>query len=96
MLQFNLKEMKVSATCAKVTVILKHTGVRAAENMGHNWGLSSDAEFMLVAKAAAGAGLANNYVPVDENRVLAAISIIGGGEETSVTFSIENLSVGEA
>lgn len=96
MLQFNLKEMKVSATCANVTVILKHTGVMAAEIMGHNWVLSSDADFMPVATAAAGAGLANNYVPVDDNRVLAATSIIGGGEETSVTFSIENLSVGDA
>jgi len=96
MLQFNLKEMKVSATCANVTVILKHTGVMAAEIMGHNWVLSSDADFMPVATAAAGAGLANNYVPVDDNRVLAATSIIGGGEETSVTFSIENLSVEDA
>ena len=36
MLQFNLKEIKVSAACANVTVILKHTGVMAAEVMGHN------------------------------------------------------------
>ena len=96
MLQFNLKEMKVSAACANVTVILKHTGVMAAEIMGHNWVLSSDADFMPVATAAAGAGLKNNYVPVDDNRVLAATSIIGGGEKTSVTFSIESLSAGDA
>ncbi len=96
MLQFNLKEMKVSAACANVTVTLKHTGVMAAEIMGHNWVLSSDADFMPVATAAAGAGLKNNYVPVDDNRVLAATSIIGGGEKTSVTFSIESLSAGDA
>ena len=96
MLQFNLKEMKVSAACVNVTVILKHTGVMAAEIMGHNWVLSSDADFMPVATAAAGAGLKNNYVPVDDNRVLAATSIIGGGEKTSVTFSIESLSAGDA
>ena len=96
MLQFNLKEMKVSAACANVTVILKHTGVMAAEIMGHNWVLSSDADFMPVATAAAGAGLKNNYVPVDDNRVLAATSIIGGGEKTSVAFSIESLSAGDA
>mgnify|MGYP001460212407 FL=1 len=96
MLQFNLKEMKVSAACVNVTVILKHTGVMAAEIMGHNWVLSSDADFMPVATAAAGAGLKNNYVPVDDNRVLAATSIIGGGEKTSVTFSIESLSAGNA
>jgi len=95
MLQFNLKEMKVSAACASVTVTLKHTGVMAAEIMGHNWVLTSDSNFMPVATAAAGAGLENNYVPVGDDRVLSATSIIGGGEETSVTFSIGNLSAGD-
>ena len=96
MLEFNLKEMKVSAGCARGTVTLKHTGVMAVEVMGHNWVLSTDADFMPVATAAAGAGLANNYVPVDDNPVLAATSIIGGGEETSVTFSLESLQAGDA
>jgi azurin len=95
MLQFNLKEMKVSAACGSVTVTLKHTGVMAAEIMGHNWVLTSDADFMPVATAAAGAGLENNYVPVGDDRVLAATSIIGGGEETSVTFSIGGFSAGD-
>ena len=95
MLQFNLKEMKVSAACDSVTVTLKHTGVMAAEIMGHNWVLTSDSNFMPVATAAAGAGLENNYVPVEDDRVLSATSIIGGGEETSVTFSIGSLSVGD-
>ena len=95
MLQFNLKEMKVSAACDSVTVTLKHTGVMAAEIMGHNWVLTSDSNFMPVATAAAGAGLENNYVPVGDDRVLSATSIIGGGEETSVTFSIGSLSAGD-
>ena len=95
MLQFNLKEMKVSAACDSVTVTLKHTGVMAAEVMGHNWVLTTDSDFMPVATAAAGAGLENNYVPVGDDRVLSATSIIGGGEETSVTFSIRSLSAGD-
>ena len=95
MLQFNLKEMKVSAACDSVTVTLKHTGVMAAEIMGHNWVLTTDSDFMPVATAAAGAGLENNYVPVGDDRVLSATSIIGGGEETSVTFSIGSLSTGD-
>ena len=95
MLQFNLKEMKVSAACDSVTVTLKHIGVMAAEIMGHNWVLTTDSDFMPVATAAAGAGLENNYVPVGDDRVLSATSIIGGGEETSVTFSIGSLSAGD-
>lgn len=95
MLQFNLKEMKVSASCKSVMVTLKHTGVMAAEIMGHNWVLSSDSNFMPVAQAAAGAGLENNYVPVGDDRVLASTEIIGGGQETSVTFSLGNLNAGD-
>ena len=95
MLQFNLKEMKVSTACDSVTVTLKHTGVMAAEVMGHNWVLTTDSDFMPVATAAAGAGLENNYVSVGDDRVLSATSIIGGGEETSVTFSIGSLSAGD-
>ena len=94
-LQFNLKEMKVSASCKSVMVTLKHTGMMAAEIMGHNWVLSSDSNFMPVAQAAAGAGLENNYVPVGDDRVLASTEIIGGGQETSVTFSLENLNAGD-
>jgi azurin len=94
-LQFNLKEMKVSASCKSVMVTLKHTGVMAAEIMGHNWVLSSDSNFMPVAQAAASAGLENNYVPVGDDRVLASTEIIGGGQETSVTFSLENLNAGD-
>ena len=95
MLQFNLKEMKVSASCKSIMVTLKHTGVMAAEIMGHNWVLSSDSNFMPVAQAAASAGLENNYVPVGDDRVLASTEIIGGGQETSVTFSLENLNAGD-
>jgi azurin len=95
MLQFNLKEMKVSAACNTVTVNLKHTGQMPANIMGHNWVLTSDADFMPVATAAAGAGLENNYVPVGDSRVLAATSIIGGGESTTVTFKMSDLSRNE-
>ena len=95
MLQFNLKEMKVSASFDSVTVILKLSGVFAVVIMWHNWVLTTDSDFMPVATAAAGAGLENNYVPVGDDRVLSATSIIGGGEETSVTFSIGSLSAGD-
>ena len=86
------------AVCVMHAVVFADRAQEAkhAEVMGHNWVLSTDADFMPVATAAAGAGLANNYVPVGDDRVLAATAIIGGGEETSVTFSIENLSAGNA
>ena len=95
MLQFNLKEMVVSANCKEVTVTLKHTGAMPANVMGHNWVLTNNTDFMPVAQAGGAAGIENNYVPVGDQRVLAATAIIGGGQETSVTFSIDSLVVGD-
>jgi len=95
MLQFNLKEMVVSASCAEVTVTLKHTGAMPANVMGHNWVLTNNTNFMPVAQAGGAVGLDNNYVPVGDQRVLAATTVIGGGQETSVTFSIESFVAGD-
>jgi len=95
MLQFNLKEMVVSANCKEVTVTLEHTGAMPANVMGHNWVLTNNTDFMPVAQAGGAAGIENNYVPVGDQRVLAATAIIGGGQETSVTFSIDSLVVGD-
>ena len=95
MLQFNLKEMVVSANCKEVTVTLKHTGAMPANVMGHNWVLTNNTDFMPVAQAGGAASIENNYVPVGDQRVLAATTIIGGGQETSVTFSIDSLVVGD-
>ena len=94
MLQFNLKEMVVSSSCSEITVTLKHTGAMPANVMGHNWVLTNTADFMPVATAGGGAGMANNYVPVNDVRVIAASAVIGGGAETSVTFSGDLLSAG--
>ena len=93
MLQFNLKEMVVSANCKEVTVTLKHTGAMPANVMGHNWVLTNNSDFMPVAQAGGAAGIENNYVPIGDQRVLAATTIIGGGQETSVTFSIDSLFI---
>ena len=95
MLQFNLKEMVVSANCKEITVTLKHTGAMPANVMGHNWVLTNNTDFMPVAQAGGAAGIENNYVPIGDQRVLATTTIIGGAQETSVTFSIDSLVAGD-
>ena len=94
MLQFNLKEMVVSSTCEEITITLIHTGAMPANVMGHNWVLTTSSDFMPVAQEGGAAGAENAYVPVDDDRVLAASAVIGGGEETAVTFSSSVLEVG--
>jgi azurin len=92
-LQYNLAEIRVSAECAEVTITLRHVGSLAVNVMGHNWVLTTTADFNPVAMAGASAG-PPKYLPAGDARVLAATDMIGGGEETSVTFDISGLQAG--
>jgi len=92
MLQFNLKEMAISSNCSELTVILKHAGQLPVNIMGHNWVLTDTNDFMAVAQAGGAAGPAAGYLPEGDSRVIAASSMIGGGETTSITFSTSNLA----
>ena len=93
-IQFVQKELTISSSCESVTVTLKHIGSLAANVMGHNWVLTTTADYMAVAQVGQTSGMDNNYVPPGDDRVLAATKIIGGGEETSVTFDPSILTPG--
>jgi azurin len=92
-IQFNKKELRVSKSCAEVTVTLKHVGQLAANVMGHNWVLAATPDFQAVATAGQAAG-PPNYVPAGDARVLAASTVVGGGQETSVKFDVSKLTAG--
>ena len=93
LLQFNLAEVRVSAACEQVTIDLVHVGMLPATVMGHNWVLTTTADYMPVASAGQAAG-PPEYLPTGDPRVIAATDIIGGGEDTSVTFDISELEPG--
>lgn len=93
-IQFNVKELRVNKSCSSVTLTLKHTGQLAANVMGHNWVLTATSDYQAVATAGQAAGAANNYVPAGDARVIAATTVIGGGQETSVTFDTSKLTPG--
>lgn len=93
-MQFDKKELDVAADCTQVTVTLKHTGKLPASAMGHNWVLVKTADVSAVANAGMAAGLAANYLPASDARVIAATKIIGGGETATVTFPVSKLTKG--
>ncbi len=93
-MQFVEKELKVAADCTEVSLTLKHSGKIAAQVMGHNWVLTKTADFQPVANAGVAAGLAGDYVPAGDDRVIAHTKVIGGGETTSVKFSTKGLEKG--
>lgn len=93
-MQFDQTELTVPSSCKEVKLTLKHTGQLAANVMGHNWVLTKTGDFSAVAQAGMSAGLDNQYVPKGDARVLANTKVIGGGESTAITFSMENLNAG--
>ena len=93
-MQYDKQELSAPATCKDITVTLHHAGKLPKEAMGHNWVLVNGPDFAAVASAGMGAGLASNYVPAGDKRVLAHTKIVGGGDSDSVTFSSALLKKG--
>jgi azurin len=92
-IQFVQKELKVSGSCEEITVTLKHIGQLAANIMGHNFILSKTEDYMALALAGQSAG-PPNYLPADDARVIAATDVVGGGQETTITFAASGLQPG--
>ena len=93
LIQYSAAEIRVSADCDEVTITLRHVGQLPANVMGHNWVLTTTADYTTVASAAQAAG-PPNYVPEGDPRIIGASNMIGGGEEASVTFDISGLEPG--
>jgi len=96
LMQYDKKELAVAADCTQIEVTLTHTGKLPAAAMGHDWVLVKTEDLNAVANAGAAAGLANNYLPPGDKRVIAATKVIGGGQSTSVTFPAALLKKGQA
>lgn len=93
-MQFDKKSVSVSAGCATITINLKHTGSLPVAAMGHNVVITATTDANAVAQEGIKAGAAQQYLPQDDARVLAATDMIGGGQTTSVSFPGSKLSAG--
>ncbi len=91
-----MNEISVETTCETVNITLSHTGNLPVEAMGHNWVLSKESEYQAIAMAGMSTGVVGNYLPDGDERIIAATKLIGGGEETSLSFSIANLDSSQA
>lgn len=92
-IQYVQKELRIAKSCGEVTVTLKHIGQLASNIMGHNWVLSKTADYQALAQAGQGVG-APDFLPTGDARIIAATKIIGGGEETTITFATAGLEAG--
>lgn len=95
LMTYNLSQIDVKKSCEKFTVNLKHVGTLPIQSMGHNWVLTKTEDYQTVAQEGTALGLEKNYVDDSDVRVLAHTKVIGGGEETSVTFDVSQLKEGQ-
>ena len=94
LLQFDKSELKVAADCTQVQLTFKNIGQLPVQTMGHSWVLTQTVDMKPVLDAGATAGLAKNYEPEGDKRIIAATKLIGGGQTTSVTFATRALKKG--
>lgn len=93
-MQFNVGSIAVPASCSEFKITLKHTGKLPVNVMGHNVVISKEADLAGVATDGIAAGLQAAHVKAGDTRVIASSSMIGGGETTSVSFSVAKIKDG--
>lgn len=93
-MRYDTDSIDVSKSCDEFTIKLTHSGQLPKNTMGHNVVIAKAADLQAVATDGMNAGLDNNYVKPNDERVVAFTPIIGAGEETSVTFPVNKLSEG--
>lgn len=92
---YDTKTISVPADCEEFTVNFTHTGKLSKEGLGHNWVLAKTADVNAIAQAGGTQGLESNFLPQDDDRIIAHTPIIGGGESTSTTFKTGALDAKE-
>lgn len=95
-MQFNLKEFEINKSqCPEFSITLKHVGNLPAAAMGHNVVITQASDKDAVLKDGL-AFPANGYLKEGDERVVAHTKLIGGQEETSVSFPTKDLDASKA
>lgn len=85
-MQFSKNEIKVKAG-STVKLTLEHTGEMSEKVMGHNFVLLKQGTDISAFGQQAMQAADNDYIPEDEEQVIAHTEIIGGGESTTIEFT---------
>ena len=92
-IKFDKSSISVPKSCKKFKINLVHNGKMSKTTMGHNVVITATSDVSMVGAKAASAGVKNNYVPKSD-KVIAASTLIGSGEKTSVEFDVSKISSG--
>ena len=94
-MKYNTTEIAISKACANFTITLKNTGTLPKTAMGHDVVIAKAADVNAIAGDGAAAGVDNNFLKPNDSRVLAHTSLIGGGEEASLSIDPAKLTDGD-
>jgi len=94
-MQYGTHELSVPAGCNDIELTLEHSGKLPVNVMGHDWVLAKAADVSGILNAALAAGRPHGYLPANDKRIIAATSLVGGGQSTTVRFSSTALEPGE-
>ena len=90
---FQPESLEVPGSCETVTVTITHTGRLPKAAMGHNWVLVPTDSAREIGNAGVGVGVEGDYLP-DDDRIVAATAMVGGGETASTSFELAALEGG--
>lgn len=96
MMRYDVSSITIPSSCSEFTINLTHVGRLPEAAMGHNVVITSQADMAGVAADGISAGADAGYVKANDDRVIAATEMIGGGERTSVTFDVSKMEAGGA
>jgi azurin len=85
-MKYNLSQIKVKEG-QKVMLHLKHVGKMPIQAMGHNLVILQKGTVVADFARLASNAKATGYVPTGSKAVIASTKLIGGGQETSITFT---------
>lgn len=94
-MRYNIEQFSVNKeACSEFTINFKNAGKLPKNAMGHNVVITKTSDVDAVAADGIKAGLDNDYIKPGDVRIITHTKLIGGGEETSVTFETDKLDQG--
>ena len=91
-LAYSESEIGIPRQCEQFTITLSHNGSLPAAVMGHNFVVAKTADLQAIQDDGNKAGIDGGYLKSDDERVVVASSIVGGGESVEIVVRPEWLA----
>lgn len=91
-MKYNVSEISVKSSCKEFAIVLNHTGAQPKIAGGHNIVITKATDKDAVQSDGLAAGVNNDYIKPDDERIIASSKLIGGGEQDTTILPVSKLS----